>query len=136
MTNLVISTCYTVTIYTIINILNIFIDHVGDGHKHYRMAITSVLYNACLRRRCLTKKGNVAQVEFYNTLCTVTLVSEFTDSLRQMKLVFLLSSVFPKTHKCTFTTFYFTFSYSSSNSLQFDIYFIRVIFQTHKVMCS
>ena len=56
------------------------------------------------------------------TLCTVTLVSEFTDSLRQMKPVFLLSSVFPKTHKCTFTTFYFTFSYSSSNSLQFDIY--------------
>ena len=51
-----------------------------------------------------------------------------------MKPVFLLSSVFPKTHKCTFTTFYFTFSYSSSNSLQFDIYFIRVIFQTHKVM--
>ena len=70
------------------------------------------------------------------TLCTVTLVSEFTDSLRQMKPDFLLSSVFPKTHKCTFTTFYFTFSYSSSNSLQFDIYFIRVIFQTHKVMCS
>ena len=30
------------------------------------MAITSVLYNECLRRRCLTKKGNVAQVEFYN----------------------------------------------------------------------
>ena len=55
------------------------------------------------------------------TLCTVTLVSEFTDSIRQMKPVFLLSSVFPKTHKCTFTTFYFTFSYSSSNSLQFDI---------------
>ena len=54
------------------------------------------------------------------TLCTVTFVSEFTDSLRQMKPVFLLSSVFPKTHKCTFTTFYFTFSYSSSNSLQFD----------------
>ena len=70
------------------------------------------------------------------TLCTVTLVSEFTDSLRQMKPVSLLSSVFPKTHKCTFTTFYFTFLYSSSNSLQFDIYFIRVIFQTHKVMCS
>ena len=46
--------------------MNIFIDHVGDGHKHYRMAITSVLYNECLRRRCLTKKGNVAQVEFYN----------------------------------------------------------------------
>ena len=41
-----------------------------------------------------------------------------------------------ETHKCTFTTFYFTFSYSSSNSLQFDIYFVRVIFQTHKVMCS
>ena len=60
------------------------------------------------------------------TLCTVTIVSEFTDSLRQMKPVFLLSSVFPKTHKCTFTTFYFTFSYSSSNSLQFDMYFIRV----------
>ena len=39
------------------------------------------------------------------TLCTVTLVSEFTDSLRQMKPVFLLSFVFPKTHKCTFTTF-------------------------------
>ena len=70
------------------------------------------------------------------TLCTVTLVSEFTDSLRQMKPVFILSSVFPKTHKCTFTNFYFTFSYSSFNSLQFDIYFIRVIFQTHKVMCS
>ena len=41
-------------------------DHVGDGHKHYRLAITSILYNECLRRRCLTKKGNVAQVEFYN----------------------------------------------------------------------
>ena len=49
---------------------------------------------------------------------------------------FLLSSVFPKTHKCTFKTFYFTFSYSTSNSLQFDIYFVRVIFQTHIVMCS
>ena len=46
--------------------MNIFIDHVGDGHKYYRMAITSILYNECLRRRCLTKKGNVAQVEFYN----------------------------------------------------------------------
>ena len=33
---------------------------------HYRMAITSVLYNECLWRRCLTKKGNVAQVELYN----------------------------------------------------------------------
>ena len=30
------------------------------------MAITSILYNECLRRRCLTNKGNVAQVEFYN----------------------------------------------------------------------
>ena len=49
---------------------------------------------------------------------------------------FLLSSVFPKTHKSTFKTFYFTFSYSTSNSLQFDIYFVRVIFQTHIVMCS
>ena len=29
------------------------------------MAITSILYNECLRRRCITKKGNVAQVEFY-----------------------------------------------------------------------
>ena len=53
-----------------------------------------------------------------------------------LNFFFLLSSVFPKTHKSTFTTFYFTFSYSSSNSLQFDIYFVRVIFQTHKVMCS
>ena len=86
-----ISTCYTVTIYTII--------------MNY-------------------------------TLCTVTLVSELTDSLRQIKPVFLLSSAFPKTHKCTFTTFYFTCSYSSSNSIQFDISFVRVIFQTHKVMCS
>ena len=52
------------------------------------------------------------EIHYINyTLCTVTLVSEFTDSLRQMKPVFLLSSVFPKTHKCTFTTFYFTFSY-------------------------
>ena len=67
------------------------------------------------------------------TLCTITLVSEFTDSLRQMKPVFLLSSVFPKTHKCTFTTFYFTFSYSSSNSLQFDIYFIRLSFRLTKL---
>ena len=49
---------------------------------------------------------------------------------------FLLSSVFPKTHKSTFKTFYFTFSYSTSNSLQIDIYFVRVIFQTHIVMCS
>ena len=49
---------------------------------------------------------------------------------------FLLSSVFPKTHKSTFKTFYFTFSYSTSNSLQFDVYFVRVIFQTHIVMCS
>ena len=46
--------------------MNIFIDHVGDGHKHYRIAITSILYNEWLRRRCVTKKGNVAQVEFYN----------------------------------------------------------------------
>ena len=30
------------------------------------MAITSILYNECLRRRCVIKKGNVAQVEFYN----------------------------------------------------------------------
>ena len=30
------------------------------------MTITSILYNECLRRRCVTKKGNVAQVEFYN----------------------------------------------------------------------
>ena len=30
------------------------------------MAITSILYNECLRRRCVTKKGNVVQVEFYN----------------------------------------------------------------------
>ena len=37
-----------------------------DGHKHYRMAITSVLYNECIRRRCVTKKCNVALVEFYN----------------------------------------------------------------------
>ena len=49
---------------------------------------------------------------------------------------FLLSSVFPKTHKSTFKTFHFTCSYSTSNSLQFDIYFVRVIFQTHIVMCS
>ena len=49
---------------------------------------------------------------------------------------FLLSSVFAKTHKSTFKTFYFTFSYSTSNSLQFDIYFVRVIFQTHILMCS
>ena len=46
--------------------MNIFIDHVGDGHKHYRMAITSILHNECLRRRRITNKGNVAQVEFYN----------------------------------------------------------------------
>ena len=30
------------------------------------MTTTSILYNECLRRRCVTKKGNVAQVEFYN----------------------------------------------------------------------
>ena len=61
-------------------------------------------------------------IHFINyTLCTVTLVSEFIDSLRQMKPIFLLSSVFPKSHKCTFTTFYFTFSYSSSNSLQYTL---------------
>ena len=46
--------------------MNIFIDHVGDGHKYYRMAIISILYNECLRRRCFTKRGNVAQVQFYN----------------------------------------------------------------------
>ena len=46
--------------------MNIFIDHVGDGHKHYRMAITLMLYNECLWGRRVTKKGNVAQVEFYN----------------------------------------------------------------------
>ena len=28
------------------------------------MAITSNLYNECLRRRCVTKKGKVAQVDF------------------------------------------------------------------------
>ena len=49
---------------------------------------------------------------------------------------FLLSSVFPKTHKSTFKTFYLTFSYSTSNSFLIDIYFVRVIFQTHIVMCS
>ena len=48
----------------------------------------------------------------------------------------LLSSVFPKTHKSTFKTYYFTFSHRTSNFLQFDIYFVRVIFQTHIVMCS
>ena len=30
------------------------------------MATTSVLYSECLRRRCVTKKCNAAQVEFYN----------------------------------------------------------------------
>ena len=30
------------------------------------MTITSVLYNECLRRRCVTKKCNAAQVELYN----------------------------------------------------------------------
>ena len=59
------------------------------------------------------------------------------ESLKKMlTFIFLLSSVFPKTHKSTFKTFYFTFSYSTSNFLQFDIYFVRVIFQTHIVMCS
>ena len=38
----------------------------GIIKKHYRMAITSIPYNECLWRRCVTKKGNVAQVEFYN----------------------------------------------------------------------
>ena len=52
-------------------------------------------------------------------------------------LFFLLSSVFPKTHKSTFKTFYFNFHIVHPiNSLQFDIYFVRVIFQTHIVMCS
>ena len=51
--------------------MNIFIDHVGDGHKNYIMAITSILYNKYLRRRCVTKKGNVAQVEFYNNRCNL-----------------------------------------------------------------
>ena len=57
--------------------MNIFIDHVGDGHKYYRMAIISIPYNVCLRRRCLTKKGNVAQVEFYNNrFKSMTLIRE------------------------------------------------------------
>ena len=43
-----------------------FIDHIGDRHKHYRKAITAVPYNECFRRRCVTKKCNAAQVEFYN----------------------------------------------------------------------
>ena len=55
---------------------------------------------------------------------------------KNSNLFFLLSSVYPKTHKSTFKTFYFTFSHSTSNSLQFDVYFVRVIFQTHIVMCS
>ena len=41
-------------------------DHIEDWHKHYRMAITSVLYNECFRRRCVTKKCNAEQVDFYN----------------------------------------------------------------------
>ena len=41
-------------------------DHIEDGHKRYRMTITSVLYNECFRRRCVTKKCNAEQVDFYN----------------------------------------------------------------------
>ena len=37
------------------------------------MAITSVLYNESLRRRCVTKKGNGAQVEFYDNRYLVML---------------------------------------------------------------
>ena len=60
--------------------MNIFIDHVGDGHKYYRMAITSILYNECLQRRCVTKKGNVAQVEFFFLIIDdVTIKHEFTN---------------------------------------------------------
>ena len=70
--------------------MNIFIDHVGDGHKHYRMAITSILYNECLRRRCVTKKGNVAQVEFYNTDDSWRIFNKFIELLF---LFFCFSSV-------------------------------------------
>ena len=44
---------------------------------------------------------------------------------------FLLSSVSPKTQ-----IYFQNFLLYTSNSLQFDIYFVRVIFQTHIVMCS
>ena len=42
-------------------VANIFLksflnDHIVDGHKDYRVAITSVLYNESLRSRCATKK--------------------------------------------------------------------------------
>ena len=38
------------------------------------MAITSVLYNEGFRRRCVTKKFNAVQVEFYNNECSFSTV--------------------------------------------------------------
>ena len=72
--------------------MKIFIDHFGDRHKHYRMAITSILYNECLRRRCVTKKGNVAQVEFYN-IDFITAVSRHASTTLYQNLHKFLSSV-------------------------------------------
>ena len=50
------------------------------------MAITSILYNECLRRRCVTKKGNVAQVEFHiidnaSFIVAVVISPDFPDSM-------------------------------------------------------
>ena len=60
-----------------------------NGIKHCRMAITSILYNECLRRRCVTKKVNVAQVEFYNNrLCgPLVLCLIYADTLNKKLLI-------------------------------------------------
>ena len=57
------------------------------------------------------------------TLCTITLVSEFTDSLRQMKPVFLLSSVFPKTHKINVLSQLFTLHFHIVHPIPFNLIF-------------
>ena len=55
------------------------------------------------------------------TLCTVTFVSEFTDSLRQMKPVFLFSSVFPKTHKFYVLSQLFTLHFHIVHPIPFNL---------------
>ena len=64
--------------------LNIFIDHDGDGHKHYRIAITLILYNhyECLRRKC-DKKSSFIIIDFLNELSD--LINRFEHCIAEVK---------------------------------------------------
>ena len=44
--------------------MNTFIDHIGDGYKHYRMAITFVLHNECLGGDALQRNAMLHKSSF------------------------------------------------------------------------